>query len=137
LVYQRCFLEWREALDSAGLFELQKAILLIPNDRKLSEIRLRGRKKLTGDRLSFLGALAGSTGAFLSYELLHSSLWIILPLPLILVCLVAGALLGLGVTSLADKYDRFRGAAIVIAACMGLTVPIWFVTIFSLLSGPT
>jgi hypothetical protein len=110
---------------------------LIPNDKKLSEIHRGGHKKLTGDRLLVLGALAGSTGAFLSYELLHSSLWIILPLPLILVCLIAGALLGLGVTSLADKHDRFLGIAIIIAACMGLTVPIWLVTIFSLLSGPT
>jgi hypothetical protein len=96
-------------VSQAGFIESWKAMNLMSNHEKLSELSSRKRRGLTGSLLLFLGAILGSASAFF----------------------------GLCVTFAADEYDQFRGAALVIAIFMGALVPIDIYLILSFLSGPT
>jgi hypothetical protein len=95
------------------------------------------RPMLTGNRLLFLGAIAGSIGTFWCYKLLMGWLSIIFPFPIVLACLAIGAFSGIGVTSLADEYGRFRWVALAAAICIGMIAPFVAYLILSFLAGPT
>ena len=110
---------------------------LMPNHEKLSELSSRKRPVLTGSLLLFLGASVGSASAFLSYRMALTRFGIIFPRSYVLACLILGAFFGLCVTFAADEYDRFRGAALVVAIFMGALVPIDIYLILSFLAGPT
>ena len=91
-------------------------IILVPNNEKFSETHSRKHRVLTGSLLFFLGALAGSASAFLSYKVVLGWFRIIFSLPFILVCLILGAFFGIGATVIADEHNRLRWVALAVAA---------------------
>ena len=95
------------------------------------------RLVLTGNRLFFLGAIAGSLGAFLSYKILSGWLSLIFPMPMMLAGLVIGALSGIGITSIADEHRRLRWIALAAALFIGMWVAFLSYLILSFLAGPT
>ena len=112
-------------------------VTLTENHENLSELPSSKRPVLIGNMFLFLGAIAGGVGAFWGYTVIHNWLSIIFPVPLFLACLVLGAFSGIGVTSVADDYNRSRWLALPAAILIGMMVTYGVYLILSFLAGPT
>jgi hypothetical protein len=122
-------------LSSFDEVESEKVITLVENNEKLSAAPLRRRAELTGPRLILLGMLIGGTCTLLSSAMFLGGLGIMSPLPYLLVTIVLGSFVGAFVTILASKFDEARWIALVVAALVGLAIPICLIQMLFLLAG--
>jgi hypothetical protein len=102
----------------------------------LSAARIRKPAKLTKGRLIFLGALTGSASAFFASAVIFTPIGLAFPPAYLLFMMVLGAFLGTIVTIVAGKHERLRWIALVVAAFIGLLIPVCLIEVLFILAGP-